>query len=64
METNEMDIEYHSKSAGLGRCSFTLRWMDSYHSGDPAGEFRDAMRGQVFFSGPRKFGHPRPEEAR
>ena len=55
-------IEYHSESDTLGRCSFSLFWKTDYIPGHPDGEHKQHERGQCFFSDPKKYGHPRPEE--
>lgn len=55
-------IEYITKSDNQNRCTFALYWLADYHPGDPAGEYRHAERGQVFFSDPKTHGFSRPEE--
>lgn len=57
-------IKYHGESDSLGRCEFSLTWVDDYHPGHPDGEDRIAERGQHFYSDPRTHGFPRPEEAK
>lgn len=59
---NNMRIEYHSQPDDLGRCEFTLFWMDDYHPGHPLGENRTAERGQCFFAKPEAYGFPSPGE--
>jgi hypothetical protein len=54
-------ITYFGKSDKKGRCSFMLEWMADYHPGDPRGEHREALRGQVFFANPEERGFPSPE---
>lgn len=41
-------IEIHSGPDRLGRYSYTLYWIATYHPGDPKGEHRVAERGQSF----------------
>jgi len=55
----ETRIEYHSKPDSLGRCRFTLYWLDNYFPGHPEGEYIERERGQCFYADPRQYGHPK-----
>lgn len=53
-------ILYHSMPDTLNRCMFTLFWQVDYIPGlYGPGPF---IRGQVFFSDPREYGFPLPQE--
>jgi len=59
-----MRIEYFSKSDRLGRCHFSLSWVEDYIPGHPDGEYVPGReRGQHFYADPHRYNFPRPEEA-
>ena len=58
--TQTKRIEYHTLPDLYNKCRFTLIWKAEYHPGDPAGEYRTAERGQVFYADPRDHGFHLP----